>query len=365
MRVASLFAGLTGAFLFSRCLCAAEAPPDVRTVVQPQAQVWCGPSMSDGLYPTNVLRQGERVQVEQELDSGWLVIRPPVGSFSWINSRFVQPVAPRYANYVVIEKNNPVPVLIGSSLKTDRPTKMGTKLAQGAQVRVIGRAMTDEEGTWLPIDPPPGERRFIRKEAVSKQVQPKQTSSSAKPILPLPAPDADTLWRDAERAANAGHLADAVRLYRLAGDANISVNPSRAAEAFRRAHWYEQGNRDMPTAASPSPYVLPVNQGNANVIRPIGSAIPGTTSAQLVSTQAVSPNGTCYQGRLQPAYKHEVNRRYHLMDNRGSPIILVVAGPGVDLSSYAEHNVEVWGQTSWDIDRRNFLLTVSQVRELP
>ena len=156
-----------------------EKPPDVRTLTAPQAQVWCGPSTSDGLYPTNVLRQGEPVQVVGELESGWLVIRPPAGSFSWINNRFVQPVSPNYRNYVVTHDGHDVPVLIGSSLKADRPSKIGVKLPRGAQVQVIGRGMTDEEGTWLPIQPPEGEARYIRKEYVAKPGSQTQTVAAA------------------------------------------------------------------------------------------------------------------------------------------------------------------------------------------
>jgi hypothetical protein len=366
MRRTSLGAGLAVLSLLTSSANAVEAPPDVRTVIVPQAQVWCGPSMNDGLYPTNVLRRGDRVQVESKLDSGWLAIRPPAGSFSWINNRHVKPVVPKYSNYVVIAENY-VPVWIGSSLKRERPTKISLKLSQGAQVRVIGRAMTDEEGTWLPIEPPPSEVRYIRKELVSKPAAapPRTPATSAKPVVPLRTPDGDTLWRDAEKAENAGRIADAVRLYKLAGDANSSVNPARSEEAYRRAHWYEQAQANARRPPAASVYTTAANPAYAGVFQPIGGAQPGAASGQLVSTPASSPAGVCYRGRLHPAYQNEVNRRYHLLDNRGSPILSVVAGPGVDLSSYADRNVELWGQTSWDMDRRNYLLTVSHVQEMP
>ncbi len=138
MRSVSLLGGLVLAFVLAGSIAAADTPPDVRTVAAPLSQVWCGPSTSDGLYPTNVLRQGDRVQVVEELPSGWLAIRPPAGSFSWINTRFLQHIAAKYTNYVVAYEGYPVPVLIGSSIKKDRPSKIGVKLPRGAQVHGFG-----------------------------------------------------------------------------------------------------------------------------------------------------------------------------------------------------------------------------------
>lgn len=380
MRFASRLAALITVASASASLPAAEKAPDVRVITVPQAEVWCGPNTANGLYPTNALRQGDRVQVERELESGWLVIRPPAGSFSWINNRFVQYISFKYANYVVTPEGHDVPVLIGSSLKRDRPTRIGVRLPRGAQVRVAGRPMTDEEGTWLPIEPPEGEARYLRKEAVAQPANTAQTTSSAK--SPVQAPDADTLWRDAQKADNAGRLADAIRLYRLAGDANLSINPERADEAYRRAHWIEQANSsthspggsyyypDGPArqpSANASPFVLPINHGGTNAIQPIAGAARGMTAGQLVSTQAVStprPETHFAKGRLQHAFKNEVNRRYHLLNAKGDPVLSVKAGPGVELSSLEDKNVELWGQLDYVPQLRNFLLTVSSAREV-
>src|SRR5262245_4278467 len=60
------------------------------SVVPLEAEVRCGPGNSPRLYPTNRLKKGDRVEVVRELQDGWLAIKPPPGSFSWINMRFLQ-----------------------------------------------------------------------------------------------------------------------------------------------------------------------------------------------------------------------------------------------------------------------------------
>jgi hypothetical protein len=405
MRFASLSGNVAFVFVLAgstTAIGATDTPPDVRTIIVPQSQVWCGPSTSAGLYPTNYLRQGDRVQVIEELPSGWLAIRPPTGSFSWINTRFVKHITAKYTNYVVSHEDYPVPVLIGSSVKSDRPTKAGVKLPRGAQVRGIpgGHTMTDDEGVWLPIEPPEGEVRYIRKEEAAKPNSPTRTTVSAAgsarpaaPTVPPPPPDGDALWRDAEKAERAGRLADAVRLYQLAGDANLAVNHARADEAYRRAHWLQQANtttnapggsyfypdRGDPRAAQAPPngsvYTLPTNQGGTNAIRLIGPSGSGTPTGQLVSTQAASPSWGSAQssassppvtGRLAPVKGGVPDQRtYLLINDRGVPLMYVIAQPGLDLTSHINRNVELAGPIVYYGPLRANLLTATQVREQP
>jgi hypothetical protein len=385
MRSASLLGVLTLMFVLAGSIRAADGPPDVRTVISPQAQVWCGPSTSDGLYPTNLLRQGDRVQVIEELPSGWLAVRPPAGSFSWINTRFLQHIAAKYTNYVVAYEGYPVPVLIGSSLKTDRPSKIGVKLPRGAQVRGIGHTRTDNEGTWLPIEPPDGEVRYIRTEDVANPRTPIRTTvaaaGSAQPAassIPPPPPDGDALWRDAEKAERAGRMTDAIRLYRLAGDANLAVNRARADEAYRRAHWLQQANPS--TNAPGGSYYYPdrgaaASQTPASATRLIGSSGSGAPAGQLVSTQSALPpwgtpqvggNGTAEIGRLRSGSRHVGDQRiYLLMNNQDRPKMYVIAQQGVDLTSFIDRNVQLWGPIVYNNDLRGYLLTATQAREMP
>ncbi|HEY7156504.1 MAG TPA: hypothetical protein VH575_21230 [Gemmataceae bacterium] len=384
MRYLSLLAGLPLLLISSARLIAADKAPDVRTVIVPRAQVWCGPSTANGLYPTNVLRQGERVQVVQEFDSGWLAIRPPAGSFSWINERFVQHTVAKYPdNYVVNREDYPAPVLIGSSEVKVKPTRIGTKLERGTQVRVIGRAMKDDEGTWLPIEAPEGELRYIRKEDVSKPSPPASalvTTAASVRKEPPPPPDGDALWRDADRAERTGHLADAIRLYRQAGDANLSVNPARAEEAYRRARWLEQANTSTnpPGGSSFVPdrgaatYPVPPNQAGTNAVRLIGTASPGAVNGQLVSASASSTNwmeprpNDYVRGHLSKPSRSLADRPgYWVMDDSEKPLIYVTAAPGVDLSSHIHQKVDLWGSSVYIKDLRRRLMTVTSVQPVP
>ncbi len=269
MRFDWLFGGLSLVSVLAGPILPALGASDVRTVAVPQAQVWCGPGTADGLYPTNMLRRGDRVQVVEELPSGWLAIRPPAASFSYINKLFVQVIANKYTNYVVTFEGYNVPVLVGSSIVSDRrPTKIGAKLPRGTQVRGIvgGREVTDGEGTWLPIEPPAGEVRYIRKEDVSNPADSSRVAVAAAgvasgsprpaPAVPPPPPDGDALWRDAEKAERTGRLADAIRLYRLAGDANLSVN--RAAPTRRTAGRTGSSKPIPPRARRTGLIIIPI-----------------------------------------------------------------------------------------------------------
>src|SRR5690348_6782522 len=79
------------AFLLAMWACAvaeeaiAESPPYEARVIVSGAQVQSGPG--DNYYPTDNLNQGDAVEVYREKPGGWLAIRPPEGSFSWIAAR--------------------------------------------------------------------------------------------------------------------------------------------------------------------------------------------------------------------------------------------------------------------------------------
>src|SRR5262249_14268174 len=113
-----------GGLLLTLALHADAAPPDplyTATVKVPEVRVRSGPSDDEKMYPTSRLHQGDKVEVVKERDDGWLEIKPPSGSFSWINTRFLER-RNQWIWVVHTDDDTPVPVLVGSALLETKPT---------------------------------------------------------------------------------------------------------------------------------------------------------------------------------------------------------------------------------------------------
>jgi uncharacterized protein YgiM (DUF1202 family) len=142
--------------------------PEAGYIVVSQALVYSGPS--DEYYPTQVLKQGAAVEVHSKTDNGWLGIRPPGGSFSWV------PAADAYllpgGKSIEITSKNSVS-WIGSSLGTAKQYRWLVRLNVGEQLTRLGEeVIKDKDGKdmlWYKISPPNGEYRWIKSNAVSHE----------------------------------------------------------------------------------------------------------------------------------------------------------------------------------------------------
>jgi hypothetical protein len=164
-RTTPLF-GLFG-FLLLTTAAAGQTVPSRAVVTEDVTEVRCGPRSDPRLYATNLLRRGAVVEVVAERD-GWLGIEPPPGSFSWISTRSVQRVGESKVWVVVPDPETPVTVLVGSDLVDEEPTVEGVRVSRGTQVVQRGKEQATADGTWLPIEPPRGEVRWVRADAVRR-----------------------------------------------------------------------------------------------------------------------------------------------------------------------------------------------------
>ncbi|HJT75578.1 MAG TPA: SH3 domain-containing protein, partial [Gemmataceae bacterium] len=151
------------------------------TVKVPTAEVRSGPS--DKYYPTNRLRQGDVVEVVKEAEGGWLAVKPPPGSLSWINTRLVRQLNAR--TWAVVAPND-APVLIGSRVVDEKPTVVGVHVKQGTLFVSVWETKTADDGSYLPVEPPPGELRYVRGEDVSKNLVPGEASAPVTAAAPPP-----------------------------------------------------------------------------------------------------------------------------------------------------------------------------------
>jgi hypothetical protein len=341
------------------------------TVAAAEAEVRSGAGATPQLYPTNKLRKGDRVEVVKEVEGGWLAIKPPPGSFSWINARFLQPAGPGWY-YVVGHPETRVPLLIGSQVIAEKPSVEGVRVRPGHLLKGMGAMHESPDGKWLPVEPPPSEVRYIRAEAVSRQ--PGDAATAVAPgVPPAPAPSAPPasppttggawtpgnppatpptttadgqhpLWQQAQQAEQAGHYAEAIQLYRQLGAEVANSNHNLSVQAYNRAQW-----------------VSDAMYGKS------GSPSTSTTSRSAPQPGPTPPAGTVSSGPgwLRRAGRSlDLNMMYVLENSQGKPVIYAVALPGYTLSPYENRNVELYGTSQYRADLRAYYMTVVQVRPL-
>jgi hypothetical protein len=257
------------------------------TIKGPQGEVRSGPSDDPKMYPTNRLRQGEVVEVVGERKDGWLEIKPPQESFSWVNQRFLEKLSDTMW-MVRTHDDTPVDVLVGSRVADEgqRPTIIGARLKRGAQVASFWNAKVADDGVWLPIVPPPSEVRYIKAAAVAKvgaapevavapsgggagrpdatvswngtgvggpagppAVAPPPASVPAPPLAPVAHPK----WAQAEQFEKAGNKVEAERMYRELGNEVCNKNHDLAMRCYNRAEFLRRGaGASVPSGYQPN-----------------------------------------------------------------------------------------------------------------
>jgi hypothetical protein len=309
-------------------------------------------------YATSKLGQGARVEVVQEVEGGWLAIKPPMGSFSWINDRFIE----RHGRTADV-LGTKTPVRVGSSLTDIEPTVERVQLDRGAQVVIIGDALY-KDGVWWPIEPPPQEYRYIPRDAVkmTNAVETVVSSSPAPPVQPAPAPapsapvpGADSLFLQAEQAERTGNLAHALELYRQ--QAQQTTDPELRVRCENRIQFIQNGNRGSVSA-------VPVAE---NRIPPVPPAPPLPNPPGYVTPPQVPPSSlqSSGPGRLRRVpFSIDGRRAYALVDSGEQLRMYVTAVQGLNLELFVGQVIELYGTIIYRGELRTYYLTAAQVRQL-
>src|SRR4051794_35862682 len=182
-------------FVLWTCICseqvAAESLPYQARIIVGGASVYSGPG--DKFYPTDTLSQGDTVEVYREKPGGWLAIRPPLGSYSWVAER---DLIIKDGGLAEVVKDD-VASRIGSRLN-EQHNAAQIRLKKGEGVEVLGEQNISGE-KWYKIAPPAGEFRWIHASIIERS-GPIQGSGSA-PAIKAADDDASTIQQTSAAGA--------------------------------------------------------------------------------------------------------------------------------------------------------------------
>jgi len=306
-------------------------------VTATQVEVRSGPTKE--YFATGVLRQGERVLVlrESKDQPGWLAIKPPAGSFSWINMKHIKQVDPR-TGYVEID-SGPVPVRPGSSVVNKAPNVESVKITPGFLVTIVDKPFTVEGNTWIPISPPPTEVRFIPADAV-------RSTGTGIPFTPT-GPTGNPLITQADQAFTAGQFDRAKSLYKDAADR--STNYQEKIYCYNRLMSLDKG----PAGTAGHPFHTA--SGSTAVPPPTAPVVSPASGKAITYPPQWSSWGTL---RKAP-YEKDGQPVFILESKEGRALLYVVSQPGTSLREYVGRTVCIYGAISYRTDdqlRTHYLL---------
>lgn len=179
-----MFAWAVLALLAAECI--GNAGPEVpyKAVVRtPGAKVRSGPGGEH--FVTQELAAGAEVEVHRVEPGGWLAIRPPEGSLSWVSADNASEVL----DGVATVEGRGVASLVGSQFSEQRGS-FQVVLEPGEPLEVIDEVLfedADGASCWLMIAPPAGEFRWIAADDVRRPHEPDDSANGGAAPPPVEA----------------------------------------------------------------------------------------------------------------------------------------------------------------------------------
>lgn len=210
-----------------------HSKPDEPTVVfvgVTKAELHSGPSKE--YYPTAMLDRGTMLEVYRKTADGWLGVRPPQGSFSWVQAKdaYLLPGG----RVIEITEDDAVS-WIGTELGTAKQYRWQVDLKPGEQLVVLSEAsMEDSEGNaslWYKIAPPSGEFRWIQEAAVTTKAPKLEPKPKA---APTQSGDLET-----KSILESENSVDATESSPAAGSVTTASSMNSQSEAVKTAQYTE------------------------------------------------------------------------------------------------------------------------------
>ncbi|MDX1946887.1 MAG: hypothetical protein SFU86_15905 [Pirellulaceae bacterium] len=243
-----------------------------------RAEVASGPGRR--FYTTDRLARGIEVEVYREDEAGWLAIRPPEGSFSWIPAEQVEFTAEADVGKV----RAATPCWIGTNIERVAEHRTLVTLKAGELVQVLDRrSATDDDGTertWLKIAPPAGEFRFIHGRDVSREPLPEpETPPVPRPVVaqaqPAAEPEPDEPLTVAETEPATAPMDESVesgepRRFRTTGSPIALADLAQARTEPARSPADDDEARAAETSVEPAQFRSAVGQPSDRAASPDG-----------------------------------------------------------------------------------------------
>jgi hypothetical protein len=365
---------------------AAQQPREVYVVKDGGAEVRAMADDKPESYVTNRLKKGDTVVVVEEQPGGWLKIKPPAGSTSWISRAMLKdPITAKKIEVVDFEPG--APVFPGPADKTEkRPTVSATKLTRGYIVTRLDKEIRDEkEGWWIEIESPESEARYVRAESVERRQTPavlpasatapaearplRKSSHPSASVAPV-GPSAAQMREQAVKADMSGDYAEAVRLYEEIVE-RFSDSQPKLVEMSRKRADYLRGKVDAgiklqePTKMPPTKSVsLGESKGAADRDR---EASGGSRWEQRSQELTDPKNVRTYRGWLTASYSQPIyGQKAYLLELNppvaGLRMLYVVSG-GVGLDGLVRKTVELRGPLTYHGEMRSYVMEVTQAGE--
>lgn len=355
-----------------------RAAPYLAVVTVPQVVLRAGPS--DQFPETGTLQAGMTVWVDHEEENGWLAVQDPpqtLRSISWVPLQFINFDKQRPIPQHVVVDEGGAPLRAGRIGLAEPLAVQRTRVPGGTILLVVGPPVQREGRTWYPVAAPPGDFRYLPRQAVRpasggyafRVREPQPTPANATPAASPAAtsqvadsarPDSGThskpvvdhpLWQQAEAAEQAGRYDEAERLYfELARQMNATGgNHDIANLCYTRIHTLREKRRSATPSPPPSSPLgssrsLPtVDAGPAGNLRNAGGGQlePVQPAGGSEAAGAARWHGP---GRLvRAAIALDGRKTYALESQPGVVIAYVVAGNGIDLDRYLNTLVRVYG----------------------
>ena len=326
---------------------AAAVPGEVMTITAPDGvEVRSGPSTA--FYATMKLRQGDKVKVAAKNDkpnAGWIAIEPPTGSQSWINSNFVKLNSSNPSQGIVIcHEEAPAPVKPASSLSDQEPNVESVKLVNGTHLVILGPALFkstgNSPGSWIPIQPPAGDVRYIPESAVTTTTAVQVTTGTATGFVAPPGGDQSALSEgDAAVLKAKGFYLQAAQ----------STDPNQRAQALARLQALGQQapiQSSIQQTGNTSSAASPPRVALGNTITPAQTTAGNT--ALYASTGSTGPAAWGKWGTLRKTtYLKDGQPMYRLEDDRGASLGYAVAAPGLTLEPHVGRFVCLYGTAAY------------------